>query len=136
MFNEFPRFLRFVISYPEIFKYIGLTVLATISGQYFRNAMVANFGPLPMSIVGTIRKFTSVFLSVLLFGNSLSIREWTAAGIIFAALLIDTILGKTASTKVESEKKEKPPIEEPVKKNKDIEIAIPTVDPTKVETYI
>lgn len=73
-FNEFPRFLRFVISYPEIFKYIGLTVLATISGQYFRNAMVANFGPLPMSIVGTIRKFTSVFLSVLLFGNSLSVR--------------------------------------------------------------
>lgn len=63
-------------------------------------------------------------------------REWSAAGIIFAALLIDTILGKTSNSKVESEKKEKLPDEEPVKKIKNIEITIPSVDPMKVETYI
>lgn len=49
---------------------------------------------MPLSIVTTTRKFFSVFLSVKLFQNKLSLRQWIAAGIIFGALFLDAVFNK------------------------------------------
>lgn len=93
-FGEGPKFLQFVSKHPEILKFLGLAVIVGSVGQIFISSMVSNFGPLPLSIVTTTRKFFSVFLSVILFGNSLSNRQWLAASVIFGALFLDAILNK------------------------------------------
>lgn len=103
VFGEAPKFVDFVTRHPEILKFLGLAVLVGACGQIFISSMVANFGPLPLSIVTTTRKFFSVFLSVVLFGNSLGNRQWLAASIIFGALFLDAIINKKAVIKPEVE---------------------------------
>jgi drug/metabolite transporter (DMT)-like permease len=93
-FGEGPKFVDFVTKHPEILQYLGLAVIVGACGQIFISSMVSNFGPLPLSIVTTTRKFFSVFLSVILFGNTLSSRQWLAAGLIFGALFLDAIINK------------------------------------------
>jgi solute carrier family 35 (UDP-galactose transporter), member B1 len=105
-FNEAPRFLRFVMKHPEILKFIGLSMLVTTTGQFFRNSMVTIFGPLPLAIVSTIRKFISVFLSVILFGNSLTVRQWCAAAVVFGALFLDIILNRNKKNKTDKQPQE------------------------------
>jgi UDP-galactose transporter B1 len=99
IFGEAPKFVEFVTKHTEIWKYFGLVLLVGALGQIFINSMVANFGPLPLSITTTTRKFFSVFLSVILFGNSLSIRQWCASGIIFGVLFLDAALNKKMNVK-------------------------------------
>jgi solute carrier family 35 (UDP-galactose transporter), member B1 len=99
-----PKFVEFITKHPEICKYFGLVLIVGALGQIFINSMVANFGPLPLSITTTTRKFFSVFLSVILFGNSLSIRQWCAAAIIFGVLFLDAALNKKMKVKTDDEK--------------------------------
>lgn len=99
VFGEGPKFVDFVTRHPEILKFFGLAVMVGACGQIFISSMVANFGPLPLSIVTTTRKFFSVFLSVILFGNSLSVRQWIATSIIFGALFLDAIINKKVKEK-------------------------------------
>ena len=55
---------------------------------------VANFGPLTCSIITTTRKFFTILASVLLFGNSLIVRQWFGVVFVFTGLALDTIYGK------------------------------------------
>lgn len=93
-FGETSKFIDFVSRYPEILQFFGLSVLVGAVGQYFRSLLIADFGPLPFSIASTVRKFFSVLFSVVLFGNSLSLRQICAAGLIFGVLFLDAILNK------------------------------------------
>lgn len=127
VFGEAPKFIEFVTKFPEILKYLGLAVLVGALGQIFINSMVANFGPLPLSITTTTRKFFSVFLSVILFNNSLTIRQWCAAGVIFGALFIDAVFNKKLKKQPEAvEKVEATADEKPTEKNEknNIEITV------------
>lgn len=55
---------------------------------------VADFGPLPCSIITTTRKFFTVLASVIFFGNSLSNRQWLGTILVFSGLTLDSIYAK------------------------------------------
>lgn len=100
--GEMPKFIDFVSSYPEILIYITVAICVGCVGQLFISAMLVEFGALPVSIVTTTRKFFSVILSVIIYQNLLTLRQWIASAMLFGALLLDVIFNR---------KKEK--IEEP-----------------------
>ncbi|CRK92268.1 CLUMA_CG005708, isoform A [Clunio marinus] len=105
VFGEAPKFVNFITAHPEIIKYLALAIMTGGIGQIFISSMVSHFGPLPLSIVTTTRKFFSVFLSVIIFGNSLSARQWTSAGIIFGALFLDAVFNKKSKINTVSDEK-------------------------------
>jgi solute carrier family 35 (UDP-galactose transporter), member B1 len=93
-FNEAPKFIDFTTRHPEIIKYFPLAILIGAIGQLFISSMLSNFGPLPLSLTTTVRKFFSVILSVIVHNNSLQWQQWGAAAIIFGALFTDAIMNK------------------------------------------
>lgn len=108
--GEFRFFFEFCLKHPTVAWHVALAVVVGIGGQVCISLMVANFGSLPLSLVTTTRKFFTVLISVIAFGNTLSLRQWIAAITIFAALLLDAILSKskkstdeTSSPETESE---------------------------------
>lgn len=126
VFGEVPKFIDFVTKHPEILKFLAMAVLVGACGQIFISSMVSNFGPLPLSIVTTTRKFFSVFLSVILFGNTLSVRQWLAAGLIFGALFLDALFNKKTKIKPEAKQEivDNPPQNESNVHSKEIEISV------------
>ena len=86
-----------------LLKLLKIHFLVGSIAQYFIADMIKCFGALPLSITMTIRKFTTVFLSCLIYGNVLLARQWLAASVIFLALLADAIF-QTESKKEEKNK--------------------------------
>lgn len=123
VFGEGPKFVEFVTKHPEILKYFGMVLCVGACGQLFISSMVSNFGPLPLSIVTTTRKFFSVFLSVILFGNTLSYRQWLAASIIFGALFLDAIFNKKSKIPTKPEVEEAGEVNEAVE-TKDVKVSV------------
>jgi len=100
--SEGIDFIYFCLTHPKII--IDLSVIVTVGtiGQFFIAQMISNFGSLPLSLVMTVRKFLTVFLSVIIFGNELSIIQWIATGIIFIALVGDSLFRGKSSELSES----------------------------------
>lgn len=118
--GEFRFFFDFCLKHPTAAWHVALAVAVGIGGQVCISLMVANFGSLPLSLVTTTRKFVTVLISVITFGNELSIRQWIATVTIFAALLLDSILSKskkstseTSSPETESEVVQETKVEDP-----------------------
>ncbi|XP_026742039.1 solute carrier family 35 member B1 homolog [Trichoplusia ni] len=92
--GEIFKFITFVSVYPEVIIYlIGLAVVGAM-GQMFIFFMVAEYGPLPCSVVTTTRKFFTVLTSVILFGNVLIPRQWLGAILVFSGLFLDMFYSK------------------------------------------
>ncbi|CAH0578371.1 unnamed protein product [Chrysodeixis includens] len=92
--GEIFKFITFVSMYPEVIVYLfGLAVVGAM-GQMFIFFMVAEYGPLPCSVVTTTRKFFTVLTSVILFGNVLIPRQWLGAILVFAGLFLDMFYSK------------------------------------------
>lgn len=85
---------RFLQRHPNTMWDILTFSLAGALGQYFIFLTVADFGPLPCSIITTTRKFFTVLGSVLLFGNNLLPRQWIGTFVVFCGLLLDALYGK------------------------------------------
>lgn len=79
------------------------------AGQCFLFYLVRHFGTLATSAVTTVRKFTSVLLSVYLFGHVLNEQQWTAIAVMFTGLLVDLIFRyrKAAAAKTQMQAKVK-----------------------------
>lgn len=92
--NEGIEFINFCIRHPIVVRDLSVVVAFGIFGQFCITSMISNFGALPLSISTTIRKFVTVLLSVVIFNNVLSIRQWIATVIIFSALLVDGYFSK------------------------------------------
>lgn len=92
--GEGVEFIQFAMRHQVVWMYIGIVMFCSTIGQFFISSMVSHFGSLPLVITTTLRKFFTVLFSVLIFGNSLTIRQWAATGIIFGALLLDALCGK------------------------------------------
>jgi solute carrier family 35 (UDP-galactose transporter), member B1 len=92
--GEAVTFFNFCMRHPIVMRDMSVIVVCGIFGQFCLTSMVANFGALPSSITTTIRKCITVFLSVLIFQNELSVRQWIATGIIFGALFLDGYFSK------------------------------------------
>ncbi|KAG5684397.1 hypothetical protein PVAND_013632 [Polypedilum vanderplanki] len=96
------EFVNFCIRHPSVLLHLGVLVIVGSLGQFLISRMISNFGALPLSIVMTIRKFITVFLSVIIYDNELSLRKWIAAGIIFLALIIDSVYQLKSSPNLSS----------------------------------
>lgn len=113
VFGEGPKVYEFITKHPEILKYFGIAVVVASCGQIFISSMVSNFGPLALSLTTTTRKFFSVCLSVIIFGNHLTYRQWGAASLIFCALIVDAYMSKKQpKAVVESDNSDVPQIGE------------------------
>lgn len=97
------EFVRFASRHPQVILDLSVVVFVGSIAQYFISDLVKNFGALPLSITLTIRKFITVFLSVIIYGNILLMRQWIAASLIFIALLADALIKKDAKAKDKSE---------------------------------
>ncbi|UYV78094.1 SLC35B1 [Cordylochernes scorpioides] len=81
--GEMGPFLQFVQTYPFVISNIVLLSGASALGQLFIFLTVTEFGPLPCSLVTTLRKFFTILFSVIFFGNSLVARQWLGATLVF-----------------------------------------------------
>ncbi|KAK3740313.1 hypothetical protein QZH41_000878 [Actinostola sp. cb2023] len=85
--GELFQFITFCEKYPYVLYYMLTFSCASAIGQprligkaipqNFIFMTVANFGPLSCSIITTTRKFFTILGSVVLFGNVLTVRQWT-----------------------------------------------------------
>ncbi|KAJ8737492.1 hypothetical protein PYW08_000087 [Mythimna loreyi] len=92
--GEMFTFIVFVSMYPEVIIYlIGIAIVGAL-GQMFIFYMVAEYGPLPCSVVTTTRKFFTVLMSVIIFGNVLLPRQWFGAVLVFSGLFLDMFYSK------------------------------------------
>ncbi|KAG8231877.1 hypothetical protein J437_LFUL011782 [Ladona fulva] len=97
--GEIVEFWKFVGRHPAVLWQLGSLAAAGAFGQYFILFVVSEFGPLPSSIVTTTRKFFTVLGSVILFGNTLVLREWAGTTLVFTGLFLDALYGKSPSKK-------------------------------------
>lgn len=92
--GEIFKFIVFVSTFPEVIIFlIGLAFVGAL-GQMFIFFMVSEYGPLPCSVVTTTRKFFTVLMSVIIFGNALLPRQWLGAILVFAGLFLDMFYSK------------------------------------------
>lgn len=96
--GEIFKFISFVSLYPEVIIYIVSLALVGALGQMFIFYMVAEFGPLPCSVVTTTRKFFTVLTSVIIFGNALLLRQWIGVVLVFSGIFLDTFYAKGKNT--------------------------------------
>ncbi|CAG0881658.1 unnamed protein product, partial [Darwinula stevensoni] len=93
----YSPFLNHVSPWTGLFKILmshlpclvsGETNLTTLQWHYlfqlFIFVSVADFGPLPCSIITTTRKFFTVLGSVVIFGNRLIPRQWLGTCLVFS----------------------------------------------------
>ncbi|KAJ8940050.1 hypothetical protein NQ314_010882 [Rhamnusium bicolor] len=97
--GEYGSFYQFSQRYPYVLKDLLLLGVTSAAGQLFLYSMVSESGPLVVSIVTTTRKFFTVLGSVILFGNTLSGRQWTGAIVVFTALFLDAFYSKSSKKK-------------------------------------
>ncbi|GLV41347.1 medial glomeruli [Carabus blaptoides fortunei] len=97
--GEGVEFVQFVSRHPVALVHIAALAIAGALGQLFIFLTVSEYGPLPCSVITTTRKFFTVLGSVLLFGNSLSSRQWLGAVIVFSGLFLDAYYSKSQPKK-------------------------------------
>lgn len=89
--GELIKFQSFIQRHPSLIQDIALFASLSAIGQLFIFLTVADFGPLPCSIVTTTRKFFTVLTSVFLFGNKLTNFQWIGTSLVFMGLTLDAI---------------------------------------------
>ncbi|XP_053977638.1 solute carrier family 35 member B1 [Hylaeus volcanicus] len=97
--GELVEFIQFIHRHPSTIWLISTFSIAGAIGQYFIFLTVIEFGPLPCSIITTTRKFFTVLGSILIFGNTLTFRQWLGTFTVFIGLLLDALYGKDKSSK-------------------------------------
>lgn len=98
--GELIKFQDFIHRHPILVKDVVLFSSLSAIGQLFIFLTVAEFGPLPCSIVTTTRKFFTVLTSVFLFGNKLTITQGIGSSIVFLGLFLDASFGKEGPKKI------------------------------------
>lgn len=95
--GEAMEFVAFATKYPQMLGHLATLALAGALGQLFIFMMVSSYGALACSVVTTTRKFFTVLCSVVLFGNSLSGRQWIGTVLVFTGLFADMLTSKKGS---------------------------------------
>lgn len=89
--------LDFCSRHPEIITQIALFSICSALGQNFIYYSVHAFGALTCTTVTTTRKFFTILASVVWFGNSLTLIQWVAVGLVFAGLGVDIVIAYVRS---------------------------------------
>lgn len=104
--GDLLKFYQFLGKYPYIIHDVVLFSSLSAIGQLFIFLTVAEFGPLPCSIVTTTRKFFTVLTSVFWFGHKLTSTQWIGSAIVFIGLFMDSLYSKS-SVPVKDKNKQK-----------------------------
>lgn len=88
--------IQFCLEFPEIIPQLLLFAISSGIGQTFIYLTLRKFGSLACSLVTTTRKFFTILLSVLLFGNEITDAQWIGVVIVFIGLGLDMYLSKTS----------------------------------------
>lgn len=91
------EFFAFVQRHPECIKWLLALGCCSAFGQYFIFSIVTTFGPLWCSIVTTTRKFFTILLSVILFGNAMTNQQWAGSILVFLGLSMDAYFSTKGS---------------------------------------
>ncbi|OQV17510.1 Solute carrier family 35 member B1 [Hypsibius exemplaris] len=89
--GEIFEVMAFIRTYPYVIEHLLTFALCSAVGQYFIFLTVADFGPLPCSIITTTRKFFQILVSVFFFSNPMSSIGWFATVLVFLGLTLDTV---------------------------------------------
>nr|BAH29743.1 solute carrier family 35 member B1 [Dicyema japonicum] len=92
--GEVWRFLEFLKLNPRVILQICGAAVTSSIGQLFIFGTIAHMGPLICSIYTTTRKFFTIVISVIIFGNKLMVHQWISTCIVFAGLAYDSFFGK------------------------------------------
>ncbi|XP_017764845.1 PREDICTED: solute carrier family 35 member B1 [Eufriesea mexicana] len=95
--REIFDFIQFLHRYPSTIWHIINFCIAGAFGQYFIFLTVAEFGPLPCSLITTTRKLFTVLGSIVIFGNNLIYRQWLGTLLVFSGLFLDAMYSKDKS---------------------------------------
>ena len=107
MIIQFLGFFGFVQRNPDCLKWLAALGICSALGQHFIFSIVTGYGPLLCSIVTTTRKFFTILLSVVLFGNSLTSQQWSGSVLVFIGLALDGFLESRAKSGAAQKKKSK-----------------------------
>ncbi|KAJ2859400.1 UDP-galactose transporter [Coemansia asiatica] len=80
---------RFLYTHPRAFIDISVFALCGSLGQCFVFYTLANFGSLTLTTVTVTRKFLTILISVFYNGHRLNEKQWMAAGLVFAGIILD-----------------------------------------------
>lgn len=97
--GELLNFIEFAKHFPSIYLNLLSIGVTSAVGQLFLFSMVSEFGPLVVSIITTTRKFFTVLGSVIIFGNTLTTRQWIGAVFVFLGLFLDAFYAKSSPKK-------------------------------------
>ncbi|CBY15664.1 unnamed protein product [Oikopleura dioica] len=103
--GTFFGFFGFVQRNPDCMKWLAALGICSALGQHFIFSIVTGYGPLLCSIVTTTRKFFTILLSVVLFGNSLTTQQWSGSVLVFIGLALDGFLESRAKSGAAAQKK-------------------------------
>ena len=92
--GEGATFVSFVQKYSFVMTDILWFSILSAFGQLFIFLTVVDFGPLPLSLVTTTRKFFTVLASIIYFGNPATSRQYMGTVLVFLGLALDTWKGK------------------------------------------
>lgn len=91
--GELYQCVKFLIRHPNALWHIAVFALTSALGQFFIFVTVADFGPLPCSIITTTRKFFTILASVIYFGGNLVPWQWVSTAVVFSGLFLDAFYG-------------------------------------------
>ncbi|CAG0914003.1 unnamed protein product [Notodromas monacha] len=92
--GELVLFIMFVMEHTHLIWDIMIFSVASALGQFFIFLTVSEFGPLPLSLITTTRKFFTVLASVVIFGHHIAPRQWFGAVLVFTGLIMDGVYSK------------------------------------------
>jgi solute carrier family 35 (UDP-galactose transporter), member B1 len=110
--NEFSSAIAFCLSSSKLVFDIVLFGICGAVGQCFIFHTLEKYGSLVLVTTTVTRKMFSILLSVLMFGHPLNYGQWASVGLVFVAIIWES-LGKTTESKKEHEKID--PIEKKIK---------------------
>ena len=97
--NELKPFVDFIVRNGAVATDLALLCGCSVMGQVFIFKSVTELSPLACSIITTTRKCFTVLASVLLFGNTLTVRQWGGVVLVFSGLFLDNFFaGKKKSS--------------------------------------
>ncbi|XP_075242484.1 solute carrier family 35 member B1-like [Convolutriloba macropyga] len=91
--DELLPFLDFISRYPDVTSNLFMFCACSVLGQIFIFKSVTELSPLSCSIITTTRKCFTVLASVLMFGNSLTGKQWAGVTLVFTGLFMDNFFG-------------------------------------------
>merc|ERR1712226_1394981 len=92
--GEVVEFVQFIQRHPAVLIEVAWFSFSSAVGQSFIFLCVTEFGPLPCSIITTVRKLFTVLASVIYYGHSLITRQWLGTVFVFAGIFLDVLYGK------------------------------------------